>query len=43
MAFSNYKDIGVVLKRFKITYTEANFIGYVFKKCESHLNQLVAA
>ncbi|QLE54787.1 hypothetical protein [Nostoc sp. TCL26-01] len=26
MAFSNYKDIGAVLKEFQITYTEANFI-----------------
>jgi hypothetical protein len=29
MAFSNYKDIGSVLKEFQITYTEANFIGEV--------------
>lgn len=26
MAFSNYKDIGSVLKEFQITYTEANFM-----------------
>ncbi|HEY9612842.1 hypothetical protein [Allocoleopsis sp.] len=29
MAFSNYKDIGSVLKEFQITYTEANFMGEV--------------
>lgn len=29
MAFSNYKDIGTVLKEFQITYTEANFMGEV--------------
>jgi hypothetical protein len=29
MAFSNYKDIGTVLKEFQITYSEANFIGEV--------------
>lgn len=27
MGFSNYKDIGEVLKGFQITYTEANFMG----------------
>ncbi|MCP2727924.1 hypothetical protein [Limnofasciculus baicalensis] len=27
MAFSNYKDIGEVLKQFQVTYTEANFMG----------------
>lgn len=27
MAFSNYKDIGTVLKEFQITYSEANFMG----------------
>lgn len=27
MGFSNYKDIGEVLKEFQITYTEANFMG----------------
>jgi hypothetical protein len=26
MVFSSYKDIGAVLKKFQITYTEANFI-----------------
>jgi hypothetical protein len=29
MAFSNYKDIGSVLKEFQITYTEANFMSEV--------------
>ena len=29
MAFSNYKDIGSVLKEFQITYTEANFMGEI--------------
>ncbi|MEW6492628.1 MAG: hypothetical protein AB1589_08990 [Cyanobacteriota bacterium] len=29
MAFSNYKDIGTVLKEFQITYTEANFMSEV--------------
>ncbi len=27
MSFSNYKDIGEVLKQFQVTYTEANFMG----------------
>jgi hypothetical protein len=29
MAFSSYKDIGSVLKKFQITYTEANFMGEI--------------